>query len=122
MNMDEPSDLHPSPLASDRHSASAGSVEPCQGLVINVPGFFADEDFVRWLENDAPKFTWHRKGAVAEWSDIVVLVDPALDGEGSDSDMPAVFWQEIVNACRQHLGASREVTAHYMVRLTNLSE
>lgn len=92
----------------------------CRGLVLNVPEFFADPAFQRWLENDAPKFTWHRGGPVNEWSDVIVLVDPGLAGEGSDSDMPAALWDQIVDACRRHLGVSRGGSTHYMVRLTNL--
>jgi len=93
----------------------------CRGLVLNVPEFFADETFRHWLVNDAPKFTWHRGGVIDEWSDVVVLVDPGLTGEGSDSDMPAVMWERIIEQCRMHLGPSQDQQNHYMVRLTNLS-
>lgn len=94
---------------------------PCRGLVLNVPEFFADAEFQRWLENDVPKFTWHRAGQIGEWSDIVVLIDPGLNGEGSDSDMPAQIWDQIIDRCRMHLGPGRDQQHHYMVRLTNLS-
>lgn len=96
--------------------------QPCRGLVLNVPDFFADPDFRRWLENDTPKFTWHREGAIDEWSDVIVLVDPQLNGEGSESDMPEVFWDRIVAACRLHLGTGPGLQPHYMVRLTNLAD
>lgn len=94
---------------------------PYRGLVLNIPEFFADAAFQHWLKNDAPKFTWYRGGVIDEWSDVVVLVDPSLTGEGSDSDMPAAMWERIIEQCRMHLGPSRDQQDHYMVRLTNLS-
>jgi hypothetical protein len=93
----------------------------CCGLVLNVPAFFADPDFREWLVGETPKFTWYRGGAVDEWSDVVVLVDPGLEGDGSDADMPEPFWTQIVDLCRAHLGPAREHEHHYMVRLTNLA-
>lgn len=94
--------------------------QPCRGLVLNVPDIFADVAFQQWVESDPPKFTWHHGGPPHEWSDVVVLVDPDLSGEGSDSDMPTPIWDRIVDACRQHLGADASQVCHYMVRLTNL--
>lgn len=93
----------------------------CRGLVLNVPEFFADAGFRCWLENDASKFTWHRGGEIDEWSDVVVLIDPGLTGEGSDADMPAPMWDRIIDLCRVHLGAAQDQQSHYMVRLTNLA-
>ncbi len=92
----------------------------CRGMVINAPYIFADPTFRRWLTNGKPKFTWHDGGAIDEYSDVVVLVDPGLTGEGSDSDMPAPIWDRIVEACRAHLGADRHCASHFVVRLTNL--
>ena len=97
-------------------------VHPCRGLVMNVPEFFADPAFLRWLRSDQPKFTWYRGGAVDEWSDVVILVDPGLTGEGSDSDMPERFWTSIIDACREQLGVGVDQPMHYMVRLTNLAD
>lgn len=34
----------------------------CRGLVLNAPEIFADHRFQEWLNNDEPKFTWHRGG------------------------------------------------------------
>jgi hypothetical protein len=51
----------------------------------------------------------------------VVLVDPGLTGEGSDSDMPATMWDRIIDLCRMHLGSGEDQQHHYMVRLTNLT-
>lgn len=93
----------------------------CRGLVLNVPEFFADAGFRHSLENDIPKFTWHRGSEIDEWSDVVVLVDPGLTGEGSDTDMPAPVWDRIIDLCRMHLGPDQGQQSHYMVRLTNLA-
>lgn len=97
-------------------------VHLCRGLVVNVPEFFADPAFRRWLESERPKFTWHRGGPIDEWSDVVVLVDPGLSGEGSDSDMPGPLWKQIIEICREHLGVGAGEQMHYMVRLTNLAD
>ena len=102
--------------------ALKGSV--VRGLTINVPQFFADEEFVDWLNADSPSdpiMTWHQRPfAPTEWSDVVVLVDPSLNGEGADASMPAHLWEQIVEACREAgLGGQNE---HIPVRLTNLAE
>jgi len=91
----------------------------CRGIVINAPEFFADPAFQCWLANGNPKFTWYNGGQIDEWSDVIVLVDPSLTGEGSDSDMPAHIWNCIIAACRAHLAADQGY--HHVVRLTNLS-
>jgi hypothetical protein len=97
----------------------ARDIQPAKALVINAPHWFADANFRFWLNNGEPKFTWHRGGTPGEWSDVVVLVDPGLEGEGADSDMPEPIWEAIVQVCRQHFKPSRD--AHIMVRLTNLA-
>lgn len=91
----------------------------CRGMVINAADIFADPAFQRWLMNGERKFTWHDGQVIDDWSDVVVLVDPSLSGEGSDSDMPAPIWDRIVEACRAYLGADRGGASHYVVRLTN---
>lgn len=95
--------------------------KPCKSLVINAPEFFKDPAFMAWLNNGRPKFTWHIKGNVVsdEYSDVVVCVDPSLNGEGIDSDMPQYIWNKIVEVCRQYIGP-RSGEYHYMVRITNL--
>jgi len=96
------------------------SMRIVEGLVLNAPAFFDDPSFMDWLNNpDTVVMTWHRRGQPAgEWSDTCVLVDPSLNGEGADADMPAHIWNEIVEACRKAgLGGQRE---HIPVRLTNL--
>lgn len=94
--------------------------EICRGLVINAPEVFADAAFQRWLTDGRPKFTICSGNFIDEWSDVIVLVDPSLTGEGSDSDMPSDIWASIVDECRKHLGPGRGSRAHYVVRLTNL--
>lgn len=96
-------------------------IQQSRSLVINAPEFFQDSAFMAWLNSGKTKFTWHIKGnAVAdEYSDVVVCVDPSLGGEGDCSDMPEHIWQQLVDACRQHLGP-RDGENHYMVRITNL--
>lgn len=96
------------------------SINPCHGLVVDAPEFFADPDFRAWLGNGRPKFTWYDGGEIDDWSDVVVLVDPGLSGEGSDSDMPGPIWDRIVELCRAHIGPDPCGACHYMVRLTNL--
>ncbi len=86
------------------HAAEFADVQLARGLVINAPDLFADPDFCAWLTIDEAKFTWVREGRVDEWSDVVVLVDPSLSGEGSDSMMPAPSWDRIIAACRLYLG------------------
>lgn len=92
------------------------------GLRLNAPEFFRDQEFVAWLNNGVPKLTWHKGGQPDEWSDVVVLVDPSVTGEGTDSDMPQHIWAAIVGACKEAYGpvvcgASEMIT----VRLTNVA-
>lgn len=90
-----------------------------KGLVLNVPEFFQDPEFVGWLNSDTLKFTWHKGGKPDEWSDVVVLVAPSLNGKGTDSDMPEHLWNQVVAECRKHFEPSRG--NHIMVRLENLA-
>lgn len=75
-------------------------------LKIDAAEFFRDPRFVEWLNNGQPKMTWHQGGAAAEWSDVVVMVDPGLTGEGTDSDMPEHIWSRIVAECAKHFAHS----------------
>lgn len=90
----------------------------CNGLVIDATQFFQDPAFQAWLNNGEPKFTWHQGGKPTDYSDVVVLVDPGLTGEGSDSDMPEHIWNQIVAACKEHFTPLLH-ESHIMVRLTN---
>jgi hypothetical protein len=88
-------------------------------FTINAPSLFAREDFTAWLNAKSRKFTWHESGEPDEWSDVIVMLEPSLDGEGTNSDMPG--WDEVVAAVRAGVdpGASEN---HILVRLTNLAE
>lgn len=93
-------------------------VDKVNALKINAPEIFADPEFQAWLNNGQRKFTWHEGGKPDEWSDTVVMVDPGLTGEGTDSDMPEHIWDKIVEICREHFKPAR-LEHHIMVRLTN---
>ena len=99
-------------------SSNTLTVTPSAGLVINAPAFFQNPDFMLWLNNANRKFTWHKHGPASEWSDVVVLVDPSLNGEGSDEDMPEAIWKQILDLCRERFAPGSD--AHIMVRLTNV--
>lgn len=96
-------------------------VEESKSLVIHAPEFFQDPAFIVWLNKPEPKFTWHQLGnEPGEYSDVVVLVDPSLNGEGSDSDMPEHIWNQIIEACKVRFGALLCNESPIMVRLTNI--
>lgn len=91
-----------------------------KALVLHVPEFFQDSQFMAWLNSTETVFTWHQKGTPPhDCSDVVVLVDPSLNGEGSDSDMPKHFWDAIVTECRKQFEPAAEPTYHIMVWLQN---
>ena len=91
-----------------------------RSLHLNAPDIFKDAAFRQWLTDGKPKFTWHQGGHPHEWSDVVVLVDPSLLGEGSDSDMPSHIWERINHLCGARLLQGGNGDPHVMVRLTNL--
>jgi len=98
------------------------TTETC-ALIINAPEWFTKKDFCDWLNDESnPLMTWHKRGEkTSEWSDVIVLVDPSLNGEGSDSDaMPKAYWTFIVNKCKEHFKPSSGY--HIVVRITNLIE
>lgn len=109
----------------DEQSFDPDTVKRCHGLVLNMPDAFENNEFRHWLNaaaagSGAPVMTWHRGGCPGEWSDVVVLVDPGLSGEGTATEMPKAIWEAIVRAVRRaQLPRSKE---HVMVRLTNLNE
>ncbi|MGX1201114.1 hypothetical protein [Marinobacter sp. MBR-105] len=104
---------HPAPTPIDEVTRTAG-------LVANTPDWFEDPEFKTWLnDRKNPIFTWHTKGTEPdEWSDIVILVDPSLNGEGVGSDMPERFWNALIELCKAHYKPSTMGT-HIFVRLTN---
>ncbi|TVS15921.1 MAG: hypothetical protein EA417_12005 [Gammaproteobacteria bacterium] len=92
-----------------------------QGLVINVPEWFQEPDFLAWLNNPTTSLmTWHTRGEPAnEYSDTIVFVDPGLSGEGPDADMPAKYWGQILEACRSRF-RPWQTDDLLVVRITNL--
>ena len=89
------------------------------GLVIHCPDWFSRTDFQAWLNAPGPRMTWHTRGkAPDEWGDVVVWVDPGLQGEGTNSDMPEDLWALILAACRD--AGLHGQSEHIPVRLTNL--
>lgn len=78
-------------------------------LQINAPHFFKDEAFVAWLNNGESKFTWHKGGKPGDWSDVMVMVDRSLNGDGPDSDMPEHIWDQILKVCRDNLMPGRGI-------------
>lgn len=93
-------------------------IHQCKGLALHVPQFYKDPAFLGWLNNGQAKFTWHQGGEPGEYSDVVVLVDPTLNGEGTDSDMPEEIWNQILTACRKNVSPGGDY--HIMVRLINV--
>lgn len=89
-------------------------------VVLNVPQWFAEPDFAAWLNSDETNaFTWHQRGeAPGEYSDVVILVDPSLSGEGSNDEMP--HHDEVVDWLRTRFGERAPGDCHVAVRLTNL--
>ena len=94
------------------------TISRTKALVIDAPAFFRNLEFVAWLNNGETKLTMHQGGEPGEYSDIVVLVDPSLNGEGSDSDMPEECWNQLVAACRKEFNPGGGY--HIMVWLRNL--
>ncbi len=92
-------------------------------LILNALDWFKQKDFINWINDESnPLMTWHKRGeSPTEWSDLIVLIDPSLNGEGSDSDtMPIEYWSSIIKICR----AKFKPTSghHIIVRITNLTE
>ena len=90
------------------------------GIRLNRPQWFRDPAFIAWLKDPTScTMSWHCPGEpISEWSDTMVFVDPSLNGEGSDSDMPEPIWNQILEACRQHFQPSSGL--HIAVLITNV--
>lgn len=95
-------------------------------LTFNTPEFFKRQDFLSYISKN-PVFTWHQDLAEpSEYSDVVVLVEPCLSGDGSESDMPEDIWDTILKALKLKFGDEGEnipaacKEKHIAVRLTNL--
>ena len=91
-------------------------------LNINAPEWFLAPAFNEWINSTANSaMSWHPKGTEpGEYSDILVFVDPSLSGEGTSDNMPALYWFQIMDACRDHF--SPVAGEYIIVRLTNIIE
>ena len=106
---------------TDKIRKEAGDIVRGLSLTIHCPNVFQIPEFVEWLNNGSPKMTWHQGGKPAEFSDVVVRVEPSLNGEGSDSDMPTAVWDFIVQECRNAFyGAIQPGMPHIQVCLVNV--
>lgn len=106
----------------------ARGIEHQAGLsvTLNAPEFFARNDFIQYLESNRT-FTWHQAGEEAgEYSDVIVLLQPSLNGDGTDSQMPEDIWRSILAVLRRTYGNEGEKLddlysdAPIVVRLTNM--
>ena len=94
-------------------------------ISINRPEWFKRADFLKFL-NSPGTATWHHAGQQAgEYSDVFLLVDPSLDGEGPESsELPEDIWNEVVAAATKASGYARGISqdrlTHHAVRVTNL--
>lgn len=90
-------------------------------LILNVPEWYDDKDFREWINDEENNLmTWHKTGSEpTELSDVILLVDPSLNGEGVDSDtMPDALWNEVIRICKERFRPGN--AEHVIVRLTNL--
>lgn len=61
---------------------------PAPGLTKVFPEVFDEPEFLRWLERWPEKFTWKSCVDSSQYTDVIVLVHPALTGVGSEGSMP----------------------------------
>ena len=101
-------------------------VKRAQSLVVNAPSLFKDPAFIAWLNNGQTKFTWHEGGEPTEHSDVVVLVNPASDFDGTEAhEMPDHAWEFIFRLCVENFdiyGPGTSPDDQILVRLTNRLE
>lgn len=93
---------------------------PAPVVEINAPGWFSDPAFIEAISS-SNVMTWHPAGEEpGVFSDVVVWLDPSLNGEGSDQgNLPNDKWDAIVTACRQVVPPCQSVH-HIIVRITNM--
>lgn len=97
-------------------------------FTLNAPEFFFRKDFLDYVKSN-PVFTWHdHEEEPGDYSDVIVLVEPCLNGEGSESDMPQDIWETIMAVLKKQFGEDGERVPpqfrhlHMAVRITNLQE
>lgn len=91
------------------------------GLVITAPEYFEDQAFLAWLNNHKGQglATWQsaNEETLDAFCDCFVSLEPNLEGEGSDADMPEYIWEEILAICREHFRPN-QFNNHIIVRLS----
>lgn len=89
-------------------------------LSLNASAWYQQPDFLAWLESAEGLMSWHTPGQpVGEFTDIVVFVDPSLNGEGVQDGMPDAYWKTVVDHCKAHFSPS-QTTHHISVVIKNL--
>lgn len=76
-------------------------------ITLHVDWFNAERHpaFVAWADQRLGNglASWCSAGeshGATEYPDIFLTVEPSLDGEGSDADMPETYWQKILDTLR----------------------
>lgn len=92
------------------------SLEPSVMIRVN---WFKQPDFLAWANAARLRglASWGHDGhSIDGYPDIFIAVDPSLNGEGSDSDMPEHYWEAVMAAVRQHV-RPQATKEHIVVRL-----
>lgn len=91
-------------------------------VTIDRPQWYKNPDFLDYINDpDNALMSFHISGRQAnEWSDVLVWVDPSLNGEGDSSDIPEVYWDEIVQVAKLASSKHRLLREHIGVRIRNM--
>lgn len=99
-----------------------------QALQLSVDWFDATRhpDFVAWADSrlGTGLATWCSSSdshGDSEYPDLFVGLEPSLNGEGTDSDMPAAYWDALVAHAKAVFGTRSSLTAslgHIVIRLS----
>jgi hypothetical protein len=105
----------------DMTAVSIANSEQTPAIALYVDWFDAQQhpDFVAWADKRRPQglASWsdsdtsHGDG---EYPDIFVGLDPSLNGEGTDSDMPEAYWNALVASVQDQF-VSGVSTLHVIV-------
>lgn len=90
-------------------------------LTLNVPDWFKDDEFIAAIEKPGI-MTWHVPGQAPQcYADVMLWVDPSLNGEGAEAgDLPWKYWDIVVDCARQYADVIDARGMHLLVRLANL--
>ena len=102
-----------------------------QALQLSVDWFDATRhpDFVAWADRrlGTGLATWCASGdshGDSEYPDLFVALEPALNGEGTDADMPAAYWDALVAHAKDVFGTRPGLSSppcHIVIRLSSAS-